>query len=238
MERFWRSVLLNTGEYSGKPVQAHLGLADMSGDLFPIWLRLFDDTLAEISPSPEFTAHLQKRANNIAASLARGLEKHYLRGGKMMRVVLSTTTLMWAGICLGGNIIAAPAKFQVVQLTTAELLLIGRAQFAWLGLAEWGLLAILVAGYAYAQRLPNITNLIAVVIFLLQQLLLQPQLQMRSDQIVAGVQAPDSSLHIIFILAELLKWAFLTAGGILLLSSTQTARRTAKATLKFNTKAG
>jgi len=155
-----------------------------------------------------------------------------------MRVVLSTTTLMWAGICLGGNIIAAPAKFQVVQLTTAELLLIGRAQFAWLGLAEWGLLAILVAGYAYAQRLPNITNLIAVVIFLLQQLLLQPQLQMRSDQIVAGAQAPDSSLHIIFILAELLKWAFLTAGGILLLSFTQTARNTAKATLKFNTKAG
>jgi len=63
-------------------------------------------------------------------------------------------------------------------------------------------------------------------------------LQMRSDQIVAGVQAPDSSLHIIFILAELLKWAFLTAGGMLLLSSTQTARRTAKATLNFNTKAG
>lgn len=76
MERFWRSVLLNTGEYSGKPVQAHLGLADMSGDLFPIWLRLFNDTLAEISPSPEFTAHLQKRAYNIAASLARGLEKN------------------------------------------------------------------------------------------------------------------------------------------------------------------
>ncbi|KAE9630352.1 group III truncated hemoglobin [Parasedimentitalea maritima] len=73
MEWFWRGVLLNSGEYSGKPVQIHAGLPTLEPDHFPIWLALFSQTLSEVSPNPDFTAHMMRRAENIAVSFIRGL---------------------------------------------------------------------------------------------------------------------------------------------------------------------
>lgn len=52
MNRFWRSVLLHSGEYSGQPVVKHNGLPDLEEDDFRLWLKLFETTTAELFGPP------------------------------------------------------------------------------------------------------------------------------------------------------------------------------------------
>ena len=121
--------------------------------------------------------------------------------------------LVWAGLALGGNIIAAPAKFQVDSLTQSQLLLVGRAQFAWLGSAEliFASATILLCGFAKGRL--RMLGLIAVVLFGLQRFGLQPMLEARTDLILEGAPAPESTLHLVFIVLEIAKAALLALGG-------------------------
>lgn len=68
MKAFWRSVLLKTGEYKGKPVPAHSRLTGVNADDFQIWLDLFADTTVEIFSPPARPVVLDA-ANRIATSL-------------------------------------------------------------------------------------------------------------------------------------------------------------------------
>ncbi|MEQ8479597.1 MAG: group III truncated hemoglobin [Hoeflea sp.] len=52
MNRFWRSVLLHSGEYSGQPVVKHNGLPDLEEEDFRLWLKLFESTTAELFAPP------------------------------------------------------------------------------------------------------------------------------------------------------------------------------------------
>jgi hemoglobin len=71
MVRFWSSVVLRTGGYSGKPHQAHMALGLTPG-LFARWLSLFSDT-ADSVLEPEAAALFVTRAEQIAESLQLGL---------------------------------------------------------------------------------------------------------------------------------------------------------------------
>jgi hemoglobin len=78
MKRFWASVALNTGSYSGKPVQVHQALTSQQGAPlmqahFARWLALFRLSLAETAPSEEAEAFFTERANRIAHSLQMGI---------------------------------------------------------------------------------------------------------------------------------------------------------------------
>ncbi|MCJ8519252.1 hemoglobin [Pseudorhizobium tarimense] len=73
MVAFWSSVAFRTGAYGGKPVQAHLGVANMTPDLFPQWLALFAETLDAVAPSPAAKTWFMTTANRIARSLALSL---------------------------------------------------------------------------------------------------------------------------------------------------------------------
>jgi len=70
MKRFWASVALNAGEYSGKPVPAHRKHIDMikAAD-FDVWLGLFRQTLDETAPTPAARDYFMVRAERIAKSL-------------------------------------------------------------------------------------------------------------------------------------------------------------------------
>ena len=48
MKAFWRSVLLKTGEYKGKPVPAHTRLTDVATQDFRTWLGMFEQSVAEV----------------------------------------------------------------------------------------------------------------------------------------------------------------------------------------------
>ena len=69
MKRFWASVTLNAGTYSGQPVPAHKALTRVEQPHFQIWLALFRKTLQDTAPTPEAVDYFMERANRIAESL-------------------------------------------------------------------------------------------------------------------------------------------------------------------------
>lgn len=68
MTDFWCSVILKTGDYQGRPVPAHVKLADVTEADFDIWLAMFRQTATELF-APETAAVFVDRAERIAASL-------------------------------------------------------------------------------------------------------------------------------------------------------------------------
>jgi hemoglobin len=68
MNRFWRSVLLHSGEYSGQPVVKHNGLPDLEEDDFRLWLELFESTTSTLF-APPTAGPITVVARRIARSL-------------------------------------------------------------------------------------------------------------------------------------------------------------------------
>ncbi|MGI9523229.1 MAG: group III truncated hemoglobin [Hyphomicrobiaceae bacterium] len=75
MKKFWRSVLLRSGEYHGKPVPTHARLNSVVAEDFQIWLKLFRTTATEIF-SPEPRAVVIEAAERIASSLWLSMRHH------------------------------------------------------------------------------------------------------------------------------------------------------------------
>jgi hemoglobin len=69
IKRFWSSVALNTGVYSGKPVPKHQALNGVQREFFDIWLGLFRDTLKDVGAGIDAIDYMMERAERIAASL-------------------------------------------------------------------------------------------------------------------------------------------------------------------------
>ena len=68
LKAFWRSVLLTTGEYNGRPVPAHNNIAELAEEDFAIWLGLFDETVDRVfDPYPRII--IKEKARRIARSL-------------------------------------------------------------------------------------------------------------------------------------------------------------------------
>jgi hemoglobin len=69
MKSFWRSVLHNSGEYAGNPMQKHLAIPGLEFEHFERWLELFFDNLRNIERHPAASEEVGARARNIANSL-------------------------------------------------------------------------------------------------------------------------------------------------------------------------
>jgi hemoglobin len=72
--RFWSSVTLMTGRYSGRPMAAHAPLP-VERAHFLRWLNLFGSTAHEVCP-PAAAELFIERAGKIAESLRQGLSVH------------------------------------------------------------------------------------------------------------------------------------------------------------------
>lgn len=68
---FWSSVALMTGEYHGRPMQAHAHLG-LTPAHFARWLEIFERT-ARAHFTPEGSEHMLEKARRIARSLEMGL---------------------------------------------------------------------------------------------------------------------------------------------------------------------
>lgn len=68
MKSFWRSVLLKTGEYKGKPIPAHTPIHSVESEDFAIWLNLFEETVREI-----FVDDAVEPIMGVAKKIARSL---------------------------------------------------------------------------------------------------------------------------------------------------------------------
>ncbi|HMO67191.1 MAG TPA: group III truncated hemoglobin [Novosphingobium sp.] len=73
MKRFWRSILHNSGEFSGNPMAKHLAIGGLEERHFAHWLNLFYATLRELEGDPRATAQVGQRARMIADSLLTGI---------------------------------------------------------------------------------------------------------------------------------------------------------------------
>lgn len=123
----------------------------------------------------------------------------------------SATALMWAGLVIGGSLIAAPAKFNAPSLSLTTALEVGRAQFFAVGIGEIILCTLLIATMVLTRTW--IWRLMAapVVVFAIQRLALMPALDARTVRIIAGESVGPSHVHIVFIVLEILKVALLVA---------------------------
>ena len=68
MKSFWRSVLLKSGEYKGRPVPVHLKIKEIESADFEEWLRLFCATSKRTFES-EAAELVNEAARRIATSL-------------------------------------------------------------------------------------------------------------------------------------------------------------------------
>jgi hemoglobin len=73
MKRFWRSILHNSGEFSGNPMAKHLAIPGLDESHFAHWLELFYATLRELEQDPQATRLVGTRARMIADSLLTGI---------------------------------------------------------------------------------------------------------------------------------------------------------------------
>lgn len=84
MNRFWRSILHNSGEFSGNPMLKHIAIPGLEERHFAHWLELFYVTLRDLEPDPAATHMVGERARMIADSLLTGIATHRdgLRGAR------------------------------------------------------------------------------------------------------------------------------------------------------------
>lgn len=73
MKAFWRSILHNSGEYSGNPMEKHIAIPGLEEEHFAHWLALFYETLREMEPDPQASRLVGTRARMIADSLLTGI---------------------------------------------------------------------------------------------------------------------------------------------------------------------
>jgi hemoglobin len=72
MRRFWSSVMLTTGRYSGNPVAVHRAVQGLQRPMFAQWLALFEATVHELF-APKPAANFITKAHRIATSLQLAL---------------------------------------------------------------------------------------------------------------------------------------------------------------------
>ena len=87
MNRFWQSILLSAGNFSGNPMVKHLAIPGLDQVDFQRWLALFYATLDDIAPSPEAARHIGVKARMIAESLLTGIWVHRDRDEALSRKV-------------------------------------------------------------------------------------------------------------------------------------------------------
>lgn len=138
-----------------------------------------------------------------------------------MKLAASSVTisaLLWAGLVLGGSLIAAPAKFTVTSLDLPTALEVGRAQFRWVAIGELVLIVTMLASMTFSFRPSKLWLFLPVVIFAVQWLIVMPSLDERTIRIIAQENTGSSHLHLIYIVLELTKFFSLSlSAGLLLL---------------------
>ncbi|SKB78297.1 group III truncated hemoglobin [Sphingopyxis flava] len=87
MNRFWQTILLSAGNFTGNPMMKHLAIPTIGQEHFQQWLRLFYQTLDDIAATPEAVRHVGAKARMIAESLLTGIWVHRDRSDPLEKKV-------------------------------------------------------------------------------------------------------------------------------------------------------
>lgn len=85
MNRFWQSILLGAGNFTGSPMVKHLAIPTIGQHHFQHWLALFYRTLRDLAPSEDAVALVGAKARMIAESLLTGIVVHRDRDPDLAR---------------------------------------------------------------------------------------------------------------------------------------------------------
>ena len=121
----------------------------------------------------------------------------------------------WLGLIVGISFIEAPLKFRAPGVTIPIGLGIGRLVFKAVNSVEAVLATVIVAVLllGIGDRTASIALGGAVTVLAVQLIAVRPRLTRRSDAVLAGADAPRSSVHHVFIALEVVKLLALVAGG-------------------------
>jgi hypothetical protein len=135
--------------------------------------------------------------------------------------VAVAVVFLWLGMVLAISFLEAPLKFRAPNVTLQIGLGIGRLVFRALNTVEVVLAIVVLVATMASPPLAGTTVALAVAFaaLALQIGAVRPRLNRRSDQVLAGLDAPRSRGHYVYIGLEAVKAVALAAGGILLLSS-------------------
>jgi len=129
-------------------------------------------------------------------------------------------TFTWLGMVLAISFLEAPLKFRAPNVTLQIGLGIGRPVFRALNTVEAGfalvILAIVVAGPTPVRITAAYS--VALAALTVQLIAVRPGLTRRSDQVLAGIDAPRSRGQYAYIGLEAVKAIALVVAGILLLA--------------------
>ncbi len=135
--------------------------------------------------------------------------------------VAIAVVFVWLGMVLAISFLEAPLKFRAPNVTLAIGLGIGRIVFRALNIVETCWAAILVASLILG--LPGAAAgsavMVAVIALAAQVIAVRPRLARRSDAVLAGLDAPRSLGHYVYIALEVVKTIALLVAGIALLIS-------------------
>ncbi|MFC4003606.1 hypothetical protein ACFS2C_17550 [Prauserella oleivorans] len=119
------------------------------------------------------------------------------------------------------SFLEAPLKFRAPDVTLRIGLGIGRLVFRALNIVETVLAVALVV--TVLVSVPPVSALVPVAVaiaaLLVQLAGVRPRLSRRSDEVLAGKDAPRSRGHYVYIALEVVKVAALIAGGVGLLGA-------------------
>jgi hypothetical protein len=136
------------------------------------------------------------------------------------RAVAVAIVFIWLGMVLAISFLEAPLKFRAPNVTLQIGLGIGRMVFRALNTVEVVLAVVVLL--ATVARPPSAGTAAALAVAFaalgLQIGAVRPRLNRRSDQVLAGLDAPRSRGHYVYIALEAAKALALAAAGILLLS--------------------
>jgi len=79
MKDFWASIMMESGRFSGSPMQKHVAVGGLDAAHFARWQSLWNHTLAQIAPSSDVADRFRKAAQRIGESLLTGIQIN--RGG-------------------------------------------------------------------------------------------------------------------------------------------------------------
>lgn len=138
----------------------------------------------------------------------------------IIKILQMALPFVWFGLIGAISFLEAPLKFRAPNVTLALGLGIGKLVFQMLNRIELGFALVLLITLFFARPATNFALYLFGAIFGLlvtQTVWLLPLLNDRAEQIIAGITAPPSNNHLIFITFEVLKFILLFILGATLL---------------------
>ncbi|MFD3459850.1 hypothetical protein ACFWVM_09095 [Nocardia fluminea] len=135
--------------------------------------------------------------------------------------VAIAVVFVWLGMVSAISFIEAPLKFRAPNVTLVIGLGIGRLIFRALNIVEtvWATILVVTLLLGLPGTDATVAVTIAVLALAVQVIVVRPQLTRRTDAVLAGLDAPRSHVHYVYIALEVVKTIALLVGGIVLLAA-------------------